>query len=114
MYPSEHRDLLVARDENGELFLRLAADPTCVNRDAALNFLYVYAGQVVREGARAEKVAVLQRLIDLSANIGVNEIRLWTTRATAALSGSGPRPRPFAPPEEYEFWFGCGWRNADR
>jgi hypothetical protein len=114
MYPSEDWDLLVARDENGELLLRLAADPTCVNRDAALNFLYVFAGQVVREGARAEKVAALQELIDLSANIGVHEIRLWATRATAALSGSGPSPLPFAPPEEYEFWFGCGWRKTNR
>jgi hypothetical protein len=114
MYPSEDWDLLVATDANAELLLRLAVDPTCINRDAALNFLYVYAGQVVREGAHAESVAALQTVIDLSASFGLDEIRLWAARATAVLAGRGPSPRPGAPVADYEFWFGCGWRKAAR
>ena len=113
MYPSEDWDLVVATDENAGLFLRLAVDPTCINRDAVLNFLYVYAGQVVREGAPPERVAALQRVIDLSANVEHDEIQLWATRAQAVLAGRGPSPRPFAPYDEYKFWFGCGWRGAD-
>lgn len=114
MYPCEDWDLVVAIDENAELFRRLAGDPTCANRDAILNFLYVYAGHVVRVGASAESVAVLQRAITLSASSALGDVRQWATRAKAVLAGAGPSPRRDATREEYDFWFGCGWQRAAR
>ena len=112
MYPMEDWDLIIADDENAVVFSRLAADPSCVNRGAILNFLYVYTGQVIRGGARANEVANLQMLIERANAADLDDVRLWAKRATTALGGSGPSPRAGAGREDYEFWFGRGWRKA--
>jgi hypothetical protein len=113
MYPMEDWDLIIATDENSELFLRLAADPTCANHDAVMNFLYVYAGQVIREGRRLASVAALRNLINRAATIALGDIQLWAKRAAGLLDGRGPDPRSGAHGDDYEFWFGRGWRKAN-
>jgi hypothetical protein len=112
MYPTEDWDIIIANDERAPVFLRLAADSTCANSDAFLNFLYVYAGGVVRAGKEADSEAALQRLISAAMSLGQDELHRWGVRATSLLQGKGPDPRPFGARADYEFWFMCGWRDA--
>jgi len=109
-YPVEDWDLVVADQGNGELLVRIAADPTCINHDAVMNLLYVYAGQVLREGRRASGVAELRKAVDRAAAVAMDDLRLWAQRSTDAIDGRGPDPRPGSDLGDYEFWFRGGWR----
>ncbi len=111
LYPMEDWDLMVASDENGELLVGLAADPSVSKRDAVLNFLYVYAGQVVREGSRAERVARLRSAVEDAALSDWDPLRRWAGLATTLLAGRGPDPRAGASAGEYAFWFAHGWKG---
>jgi hypothetical protein len=111
LYPVEDWDIIIADDENSDLFLRLAGDPTCVNHDGVLGLLYAYAGQVVRIGA-AERIAKLKELVERAKTFDLDGVQLWASRATAAIAGTGPDPRPRARREDYEFWFCGGWRRS--
>ncbi len=112
MCPMEDWDLMVAVDENSALLVRLAADSTCVNREAMLNFLYVYAGQVVRGGQYAESVAALSTAIAQAEASRDPALVVWAQRARAVLDGKGPDPRSGASRSDYAFWFGYNWKRA--
>ncbi len=112
MYPMQDWDLMVASDDNGELLVGLAADPSVAQHDAVMNFLYVYAGQVVREGASAERVEGLKKAIDDAASLPSDELGLWASRAKALLAGLEPSPHAGAAEADYAFWFLHGWRGA--
>lgn len=112
MYPTEDWDIIIANDDRGPLFLRLAADRACTNRDAFLNLLYVYAGQVVRAGQGADSQAALRRLVSAAESLGQDELHRWAASASRVLQGNGPDPRSFGTRTDYEFWFMCGWRDA--
>jgi hypothetical protein len=117
LYPFEDWDLVIGGGVAGDRLLRLATDPTCVNRDGVLGLLYVYAGQLIREGGNQrnrDRLAELQAVIDRAQTIDRDDLRAWATRAAAALAGHGPDPRPDASRSDYEFWFGGGWRDPAR
>ncbi len=111
LYPMEDWDLVIARDENAEVFYRLATDPSCVNRDAMLNLLYVWAGQTIRAGSNQASAALLRRLIALAAGGRDDDVRVWSNRAERTLDGGGPDPRAGGSNEDYAFWFLGGWRH---
>jgi hypothetical protein len=104
LYPMEDWDLMIAGDDDkGPLLVSLADDPTCVNRDAVLNFLYVYAGQVLREGKQPLRASVLREVVRLAASAAAAEVRLWADRAAIALDGGAAH--------DYSFWFEQGWKT---
>jgi hypothetical protein len=103
MYPMEDWDLIIATDQNADVFVSLASDPECANRGAVLNFLYVYAAQLIREGRRPESVSTLRAAIRRGSTAGLDDVRLWASRAADALDGAGA--------DDYDFWFLSGWRK---
>lgn len=78
-------------------------DPTCVKRDAVLNFLYVYAGEVIREGNRPSGVPVLREVIQQAASAASVDVRVWAETAATALDGGGA--------QDYAFWLEHGWKG---
>jgi hypothetical protein len=112
MYPMQDWDLMVAVVENvGPVLVRLAADRSCAQREAIMNFLYVHAGQMVRENG-PEGLAALRRTIDLAMASASSDLQSWSKRATDALQGRGPNPAARGPGPDYDYWFLSGWRKA--
>ena len=106
MWPVEDWDIIVAEEQDADLYFELAGDPACPHRDTFLHFLHILVAEHFRPPPPA--LPLSQRLQDLLAQGEAAEdgdLRAWARRSRELIAD----PTRF----DYDTWFGgtLVWRR---
>jgi hypothetical protein len=104
-YPSEDWDIVIALDASlDHVFLELASDPKCPNRQTFLSVLYIVVGDAVRTKWSTRSEPYLRAFINSGLAHPDHQIQSWAARSFDLIAN----PSSF----DYYLWCSGGFARS--